>query len=189
MRKAIVSVLMIPLLLLGGCGEREAALEKGFSAFRGALAGADALSAVVRLTADYGGTEADYVLELNCDGDETAVTVVEPALIAGVKASVKWGQTSVTYEGVMLGVSPLDEEGVTPVSALPVMLHAMAEGYTELLWWEGGYIAARLYAGETSACTVWIDGDTLTPVAAEISSAGVTVVTCRFSDWQLDGEQ
>ena len=65
------------------------------------------------------------------------------------------------YDGVMLGAGPLDGEGLTPVSAVPAILNAMAGGYMELIWREEDMIAARLYAGEESRCTVWLDGETL----------------------------
>lgn len=185
MRKEIISVLMIPLLLLGGCGEREAKLETGFDSFRQAVTVAERISAGVELTADYGGTAAEYTLRVEYDGQETVMEILEPELIAGVKATAKWGETSISYESVLLAAGELDEEGLTPMSALPVILKAMASGYKELLWWEDDYITARLYAGETSVCTLWLDGDTLSPVAAEISSDGRRVISCRFTDWEI----
>ena len=185
MRKGIVSVLMIPLLLLGGCGEREAKLEKGFSSFRESLVAAESVTARADLTADYGGTVADYVLDVAYDGRSTRVTVVEPEIISGVTAEARWGETTIAYDGVMLGAGALDEDGLTPVSAIPAALAAMAGGYVELLWWDGEAIAARLYVSETARCTVWLDAATLAPTAAEISSNGRRVVTCAFADWTL----
>lgn len=179
------AVLMIPLLLLAGCGEREAKLEKGFDDFREALIGAERVTVRAELTADYGGSAASYVLDAACDGTETTVTVVEPALIAGVTAAVKWGETSVVYDGVMLGAGPVDEDGLTPVSAVPSILAAMAGGYVELLWWDGDYIAARTYVSEASRCTVWLEADTLTPVSAEIACDGRRAITCVFTNWEV----
>lgn len=186
MRKVLASALMIPLLLLVGCGEREAEPEDAFASFREALNAAENMTASVRLTADFGGTASDYVLDISFDGDVTRVTVTEPELIAGVTATVQAGQTSLSYEGVMLGAGAVDDEGTTPLSSIPVILDAMRGGYAELYWRDGSYCAARFYAGETSACTVWIEPDTLTPVAAEIASDGATVISCRFTDWSTE---
>lgn len=185
MRKGLTSVLMIPLLLLAGCGEREARMEHSFTAFRDALIDTAGVTAHASLTADTGGAVADYELEIAYDGQETAVTVTEPALIAGVTAKAKWGESTIAYDGVMLGAGALDENGLTPVSAVPAMLEAMAGGYKELLWWDGELVAARLYVSETSRCTVWLDPDTSVPQYAEISSDGKRVISCTFTDWEL----
>ena len=184
MRKRFLSVLMIPLLLLAGCGEREAKLERRFAAFRDAVLGAASITFRAELTADFGGTAESYVLDAAYDGRETAVTVVEPRLLAGVTARARWGETTVEYGGVMLGMGELDADGLTPASALPVLLQAMAGGGMELLWEEDGLLAARLYAGENSRCTVWLDENDI-PVAAEIASDGRAVVACTIKDWNL----
>ena len=185
MRKGIISALMMTLLLLPGCGEREARLEKGFGELRSAVTAAESLRFQAELTADYGGTVADYTLDVAYDGQETAVQIVAPELIAGVKATVLRGQTTVSYDGVILGAGPLDNEGLTPVSAIPVMIDAMASSYVELLWWDGDYITARLYVGENSVLTLWLDGKSFVPVAGEIATDGRTVVTCRISGWEI----
>lgn len=186
MRKGLVSVLMIPLLLLVGCGEREAEPEDAFASFREEMQAAGRIGTTADLTADFGGTVSEYTLSVESDGEETTVTVTAPELIAGVTATVRAGETSLAYDGVMLGAGPLDDEGTTPVSALPVILRAMAEGYAELYWNDGSYAAARFYVGETTACTVWLAPETRTPVAAEIASDGRTVITCRFTDWHME---
>ncbi len=184
MRKTILSVLMIPLLLLAGCGGREARLERRFDAFRENVLAASRITLRAELTADCGGTTEEYVLDVTCDGSETAVTILRPRLLAGVTAKAKWGETTVAYGDVLLGMGPLDEDGTTPASALPVILAAMAGGGMELLWQEDGCLAARLYAGEHSRCTIWLDENDI-PIAAEIASDGRAVITCRLSDWDL----
>ena len=179
---------MIPLLLLAGCGEREAGLEKSFAAFRESVAGAEHVTVRGTLTADYGDSAENYVLDASYDGKQTTVEIVEPALVAGVKATARWGETEIEYGNVLLGAGPLDEDGLTPVAAMPAIFAAMAGGYEELLWRDGELIAARMYAGESSRCTVWLEPDTLTPVHAEIASGGRTVISCDLSGWQITND-
>ena len=186
MRKRLVSVLMIPLLLLVGCGARRAEPEDVFASFREEMNAAGGIAAKAGLTADFGGTAAEYTLDLIADAEVVTVTVTEPEILSGITASVRADGSDVSFDGVMLGVGPVDPEGTTPVSALPAILRAMREGYAELYWMDGSLAAARFYAGETSACTVWLDPEELTPVAAEIASEGRTVITCRFSDWKME---
>ena len=186
MRKRLVSVLMIPLLLLIGCGMRKERPEDVFVSFREELTAARSVSADIQLTADYGGTVSTYSMEIVSDAEGTTVTITEPELIAGITATVRDDGTDISYDGAMLGVGPVDPEGTTPVSALPTILRAMREGYSELYWNDGSFAAARFYAGEKSSCTVWLDEETRTPVAAEIACDGKTVINCRFTDWLME---
>ena len=184
MRKFIVSVPMICLMLLCACSARQGKLESEFESFRRQLLDAAEVNAEADLTVTAGSTEARYVLDVTWDGSETVMEIREPELIAGVKAIARWGEGSIAYEGVMLGAGPIDGAGHTPVSAVPAILDAMAGGYTELLWQEGDRLAARLYVEEDVRCTVWIEPESLTPLAAELSEDGTVFLTCAFPRWQ-----
>lgn len=186
MRKLFISVLMMTLLLLPGCGEREARLERGFAAFREAVTATESLSASVRLTASAGEAVSEYRLELVYDGRTVTVTIAEPELLAGITAVARQGETEIAYESVRLGAGALDESGLTPVSALPAVLDAVQSGYLELLWWEEPYICARLHVSEASVLTLWLEKDTLVPATAEIASGGRTVVRCVFEEWAME---
>ena len=180
----ILCILTIPLLL-AGCGEREARLESCFERFRRGVIDAEKITLRASITADSGETVEHYVVDAAWDGSTTSLEVVAPALIAGVGVTARRGETELSYGDVMIGAGPLNEDGITPVSAVPVILEAMAGGYAELLWWDADSAAARLYAGEASRCTVWLDAETLTPTHAEISSDGRTIISCELSDWTV----
>lgn len=186
MRKFLVSVLMMTLLLLPGCGEREARLERGFHAFREKMTATEDLSARVKLTASTGGAVSEYILDLSYDGSAVTVTIAEPELLAGVTAVAERGQTEIEYGSVRLGAGALDETGLTPMSALPAVIDAVQSGYLELLWWEEPYICARLHVSDSSVLTLWLEEDTLVPYVAEIASDGRVVVRAVFEDWTME---
>ena len=185
MRKRVVSALMMILLLLPGCGEREKRLEEGFQALRDAVTAAQSIRFRAAVTADYGDSAAEYTMNVSYDGSQTTIELLTPEILAGVKAVVTRGESQVSYDGVMLGAGPLDGEGLTPVGVLPALLDALASGYVELLWWDGEIMAARLYVGENSVLTVWLDGQSLAPTAAEIASEGRTVATVHIEGWEI----
>ena len=186
MRKVFVSVLMMTLLLLPGCGEREARLERGFDEFRQSVAETECLTASVRLTAMTGGTVSEYLLNLSYDGSAAAVTIAEPELLAGITAVAERGQTEIEYGSVRLGAGELEETGLTPVSALPAVIDAIQSGYRELLWWEEPYLCARLHVSDSSVLTLWLEADTLVPYVAEIASDGRVVIRAVFEDWTME---
>ncbi len=185
MRKTAVSALMMILLLLPGCGTREARLEEGFNTLREAVTAAQSIRFRAAMTADYGDSVSEYTMSVAYDGQQTTVELLSPELLAGVKATALRGETGISYDGVILGAGPLDREGLTPVSAIPAMLEAMASGYVELLWWDGDAMAARLYVGENSVLTLWMDSAGPVPTAAEIAADGRTVVTLRLEGWEI----
>lgn len=186
MRKFRVSVLMMTLLLLAGCGEREARLERAFSEFRDAMTATEELTAEAKLTVTVGETVSEYRLSMTYDGRETAITVLEPEIIGGVTAVAERGQTEIVYGSVRLGAGPLDESGLTPMSVLPAFIHAVQSGYLELLWWEEPYICARLHVSDTSVLTLWLEEGAIVPVVAELASEGRTVARCEFTEWTMD---
>ncbi len=78
MRRATLSALMIILLLLPGCGEREERLKKSFSQFREDVTLAQEITLEAELTANYGGTAASYTLSAVYDGQQTEIEVLSP---------------------------------------------------------------------------------------------------------------
>ena len=71
MRRAIASALMMTLLLLPGCGEREARAQEGFDSLRAAVTAAGSIRFQAALTADWGDTTAEYTMEVDYDGRQT----------------------------------------------------------------------------------------------------------------------
>ncbi len=159
--------------------------------FRTRLLEASRCSFTAELTAQ--GEDEVFACTLDCvlhpDGTAT-VTVVEPAEIAGISATVSQEGTKVVFDGLELDCGDLSGS-VTPVGA-PGLLHAA---------WTGGYIAAagredgrtltRYLLGsgrEERQVDVWFD-DSGTPMDCEIVEAGRVVVSCCLRDWSLDSTE
>ena len=83
MRRAIASALMIALLLLPGCGEREERLEEGFDALRSAVTRAESIRFQAEMTADREQTVETYTLAVDYDGQRTEVEILAPEILAG----------------------------------------------------------------------------------------------------------
>lgn len=184
MRKRLFSALMISLLLLSGCGRRQAKLQSDFAAFRESVRTAENAAFELALRCDDGGTVTDYTLRLVRSADGCRVTVVEPTLLAGVTATVSASGTELGCEGVSLGVGTI--AGLTPITAGAAMLKAIGYGYEELLWREDDYTVARLWLDSGAVMTLWLDKNAV-PVCAEISEDGAVVMSAAFSGWELYG--
>ena len=184
----IVPALMISLLLsgCGGAGGAEQKIEKQ----RDTLASSELMSFTADVTASLGDEVFQCTLSCAAADDEITVEVVEPALIAGVKARVRDGEAEVEYENVRLSVGSAGMEGLHPISAMPLLCKALRVGHVIRAWLEkadsGELIAAEIFADETYGLTVWFDKSTLTPVHAELTEDGAVVIPCEFTDFKVE---
>ena len=182
MRRVIVPVLMISLLL-GGCGD-EAKHEEKIGELRTELAQAAEISFTADITADLGGSDFACRLQCTATGDETEIEVVEPENIAGITARLKAGEASLSYEGVELYIGAL-KGNLSPVSAVPVLLDALKNGYLTQCWREGGeeqtLLAAQVYVDENTSALLYFDEENMQLLHGELVIDGKTVVQCGIS--------
>lgn len=176
--------LMISLVLLVSCGNSNA-VEGKFTEFRESLASAP-VSFTAEVTASSGSEVKSYTLAYTEDGGIGSITVLMPELIAGVtaKVSTQDGAASMEFDGVILQMGKLADDGLTPISALPALVTAMRAGHVSRLWTEkrdgADALAADIAVSDVSTATVWLDYGTLSPVYAEIRAGEKVVVQLTF---------
>lgn len=168
----------------GGGTAREAA-----GAIQSQYQDMESFSAQVQLTADYGQRVYTFDLTAEGDGGETVLSLTQPDLVAGVTARMDGEDNVLEYDGLILETGPLDEEGLSPLSAVPVMLEAAGEGYiTECLWAEENVLQVRLgdperVSGQGREILLWFAADTGALTQGEIWSDGVRVIQCEYTDF------
>lgn len=189
MRKVLsFFALMILLLPLNGCfgGEGQRALDAALT-IRGEYLSMPRFSSQVNLRADYGQRVYDYTLDVSVSEEEILLTVAEPELIAGVTARVKSGESFLEYEDLRLETGPLDETGLTPISAIPKMLTAIRQDYlTSCSFDERGVLRVScgdpdLPPGTGTEYTLWFHPETHDLMQGEISVDGVRRIFCTLS--------
>lgn len=152
-------------------------------------------SGVMELTADYGQRVYAYTVEF--DGtvkDGMTLAITEPEEVAGVSASIREGQTYLEYDGVRLETGPVNEEGLSPLDALPTFLTAMESGYIAETGSErmGETEVLRICCrdpetdpGQGLETVLWFDKAQKTLLRGEVRSDGFTVIQCEFSAFIL----
>ena len=178
--KRICLLLLALCLLLCGCGGRNE--EQRFRAFSEALRGRDTLGFTAELLAKYPEKNVRMTLRYSLRDGVQRVAVLEPALIAGIGASVREGETQLEYDGVILDTGPLDVYGLSPLSALPILADALRNGFPASCWEEDGQSVMSLIRDDRYTVEVWFDSD-MRPVHAELLSAGAVSVVCEIKDW------
>ena len=165
MRKALLFAPMLMLLLTacGGGGEKTdpaAELQAQYAALSSATMEAD-------VTCHYDGEVRDYTLLCAYTPAESTVTVLSPANLSGISATVADGKLHLSYEDISLDAGSYSAAAISPVAALPRLMAAAGSGYiTEqsketLAERECLRLACDLPDDEATVYTTWFDQETL----------------------------
>ncbi len=193
MGKIIPCVLMMTLMMTacgpGGLGQSP---EDLMVAIQEQYKTADGMKATVDLTADYGEKVFDFTVEASFQREgETTITVTHPELLAGITARIAQGETVLEYDGAGLSLGLLDDDGLSPVSAISTLMETVSSGYMARCAWTGEgeqWLEALcrdpdVPEGEGTEFLLTFDRDSRGLVRAEVSVGGTTVLTAQFSDF------
>ncbi len=192
MHKIGFCVLMMPLLLLTACGGGGNEGEEEALAIRTEYIAMTACAGQAEIVADYGQRTYTYTLSVEGSQEETTLTVLEPELISGMTASIAGEETSLSYDGAILETGLLTEDGLSPMSAVPVLLEYAKNGFidgcaTETLGeQETLHVCYRDPAqavGEGVEADLWFDRQTHSLVRGELAQDSYTVIVCTFTDF------
>ena len=200
MRKGMICVLMISLLL-SACGGTEGESGDALALkLRGEFLAADSCTGTAVVTADYGQRVYRYEMSFVSDEEQTALTLIAPETVAGLTARLSWEEGSVLeYDGAVIETGPLNEGGLTPVSAIPAMLRTLREGYLDtcvLEEQEEGKATLRITSrdpamepGQGTETVMWFAGEPMRPVRGEIWQDNLCVIQCEFSTFSNQGKK
>ena len=140
------------------------------------------------IKADLGSSVFEYGVKYTGSAEKGTLTVLSPDSIAGIKVQTdsRSGETKLLYDGAQLYMGDLDDCGLDPVSALPLMAEHWRGGYVTECSIEplgsAEYIALTYMISDGVTLKTLFDSDTHLPYTAEIVSNGKTVIFCSFKD-------
>jgi outer membrane lipoprotein-sorting protein len=188
--------MMTLLLTMALCGCVSAEEESDLTLqLRSDFLAMEGCTGTVTLTADYGQRVYEYTAEFSgTEKEGYTIVLTSPEEVAGITALIQSGQTYLTYDDIRLETGPLDDQGLSPLDALPALVRAMQTGYiaetgSELL---GDTDTLRLCcrdpdqpAGKGLETVLWFDKAGKTLVQGELRLDGATAVRCAFSSFTL----
>ena len=147
------------------------------------------------VTADYGERVYTYTLDLSYQKDgDTTLAVVAPEEVAGVTARLSGEETFLEFDGVSLETGPLDDTGLSPLSAAPALLRCAREGFIaeSALETVGESECLKVVCrdpevqpGTGTEVSLWFDAGTHALKQGEILSDGARIVACIFTQFSM----
>lgn len=178
------------LLLLAGCGgqENENGAEAQAVAIRGEYMAMTSYSLQAQVNADYGQRVYDFTLSVTWDGEETTVAIREPEMLAGVTARITGDEGTLEYEDLSLETGFLDDDGLSPVSALPALMEAACSQYIDRCTLTDGILEIHCAnpeekPGTGQEITLWFNAQTHALTGGEISQDGRRVIACEITEF------
>lgn len=188
MRKALLFAPMLMLLLTacGGGEEKEpaAALQEQYAAVAAATLEAD-------IPCHYDDEVRVYTLLCAYTPSSSTVTVLAPANLAGISATVAEGTLTLSYDDISLDAGSYSAAAISPVAALPKLMEAAAAGYLTEESQETVEerpclrLAFTLPDQEDMVYTTWFDEESLLPLHSEISTQGTVVFEVAWSRFEI----
>ena len=189
MRKALLFAPML-MLLLTACGGEEkdpaAELQDQYANLAGAVMEAE-------VSCHYADEDRAYTLLCDYAPERSTVTVLSPANLAGISATVENGTLTLSYEDISLDAGGYSAAAISPVAALPKLMQAAASGYvTEKSEETVGArpclrLACDLPDDEGTVYTTWFDQETLLPLRSEISAEVTVVFEVAWTRFEVTG--
>lgn len=189
MRKALLFAPML-MLLLTACGGGEekvdptAELQAQYAALASATMEAD-------VTCHYGDEVRTYTLLCAYTPEESTVTVLSPANLSGISATVADGKLQLSYEDISLDAGTYSAAAISPVAALPRLMAAAGNGYVSEQSEETVgerpclRLACDLPDDENTVYATWFDQETLLPLRSEITVDGTTVFEVAWNRFEV----
>lgn len=192
MRKLLFCVPMM-ILLLAACGGGTAGGSEEETlalAIRGEYLKMTSWAATAEITADYGQRVYQYTMSVEASDEETALVITAPETVAGITARLKGKDSLLEYDGVAVETGPMDQQGLTPVSAVPALLKEARSGYMRACALEEDGALLRMDCGDPEGepgrgveTTLWFDADTHALTRGEIRVDGFRAILCEFTQF------
>jgi len=191
-RKRLICAQMIGLLLLSSCagGGGISEAEELALTIRGEYLEMTQWSGKAAITADYGRRVYQYELTAGGTREETVLVLTAPETVSGITARLTQEEGFLEYDGLSVETGALDEEGLTPVSSIPVLLEAAQSGYMTACLLEEEDTVLRMECGDPEGAadtgrvvTLWFDASTHALLRGEVSVDGFRAILCQWTEF------
>ena len=130
MRRGLSLLLIASVLISMNACAKPVSEASPAAEFRAALVNAGGCTFRTEVTADFGDTVQSFTLDCGVDADgETELTVVSPASIAGITATVTESAGTITYDGMAMDFGLLADGQIAPAAAPALVAECWLRAY------------------------------------------------------------
>ncbi len=181
-----LSVLLVLIVLLGGCSGKQEELERAMTLRAKLLASGCSFDA--KVTADYGDKLYEFIMSCQSDtrGNLT-FTVIEPESIAGITGVIAQDGGKLTFDDTALAFPLMADDQLTPVSAPWILLKTLRGGYLTSANMEEELLHLTIddsYKEDALQLDIWLNEGNQ-PVQADILYDGRRILTVQVNNFTL----
>lgn len=182
-RGAVFVIFGILMLSLSSCVSISYKAEESAQDIRTLIINSE-MKLTAEVTADYG--DRVYEFTLNYDTGTGLIEVKEPETLAGLTVTVSKedGSTVLSYDGAELNTGTFDDDGLSPVSSLPILVTQWREGYILECYYETldgiDTVAIKTNISDDVMSISWFDRANGNPIKSEIVTDEQVVIQCIF---------
>lgn len=180
-------MLLLPLLLLAGCGKEEEQTQQALD-FRTRLLEAGGCAFDADVQASYGETAARFSMHcVYSVQDGVTMTLTAPETLTGMTARVDSSGAKLVFDGAEIGFSTLAGGRLAPMAAPWVLADCWASGYIAWSGMEGDLLRVTYrtgYGTDELQADVWFDSGT--PARAELSYEGALLLSAELTNFTFE---
>ena len=140
-----------------------------------------------KITASFPSREASFVINYSHSPEGDRASVISPGEVAGVSYSVTDGGAHLEFDGAILEIGKLSEDGLSPFSCIGSLINAWKSGnfdevVSSSMFGQDAFLAiSRKTENETETeYRTWFSKEDFLPLYAEIFSDGNRIIQCEF---------
>ncbi len=176
----------LSFLLLTSCAAQDG--EQAARAIAARWKDAGAVTVTASITAEFSDRAADYRVQFAGNRSGGKVTVIAPESIAGICAQVGGDGTTLSFDGTVLETGVTNEDGVTPMNALPKLCAVWSGGNAAQLGaekHEGTDAWLLVYRDAMMEYRTWFSRADLSPLAAEVLHDDRVILRIQYETCEM----
>ncbi len=185
--KRAAGILLLLGLLLAGCSNARAQIDRAMALRAKLLSGSDC-SFTAEITADYGDEIHAFTLKCRTDPEgDLAFTVLSPETISGITGILSSREGKLTFDDAALAFPLLADGQLAPVTAPWVFLNTLRSGYLTAAGMDGELLRLTIddsYEEDALQLDIWLNEED-TPVHADILYDGRRILSMVVRDFRI----
>ncbi len=181
MKRICLCVFLLISLFLTGCGVKKE--EQQLRDFSDSLNTRNDLGFVGNIRCEYEDRTVNFTLQYRQNDEGCKITVLKPEQIEGLSVNLDEKGSVLEYDELFINTGELDHFGLSPLSALPLLVNTLKSSFMDSVRNEGDLTVYTLIPADDIQVDISFNNE-MKPVYAELISDGKVRVFCDIESWR-----